>query len=90
MTEEQADVVLAANGIPPAKAPTPPKAPKERRALVGACWFGSLTAQAVIAVATPLLTAAVDGLGILIAGMTIWELWHPVEALADHFLAWWG
>jgi hypothetical protein len=47
-----------------------------------------LVGTALIAVVTPLLTAAVDGLGLLIAGMTVCELWHPVEALADAVLKW--
>jgi hypothetical protein len=41
----------------------------------------------VIAVAAPLLTAAVDRLCILIAAVTVYELWRPVEALADALLA---
>jgi hypothetical protein len=49
-----------------------------------------LFGEALIAVAAPLLTAAVDGLGILIAAMTVYELWRPTEALADAVLAWCG
>jgi len=36
-------------------------------------WFGKLTAEPIVAVATPLLTAADDGLGFLIAGMTVYD-----------------
>jgi hypothetical protein len=34
--------------------------------------------------------SAVDGLGLLIAAMTVYDLWQPVEALADALLAWCG
>jgi hypothetical protein len=91
MTPERADEVLAKNGVPPAK-------PEETwgQALVGLGAVASRTCRrgvelfgaALIAVAGPLLTAAVDGLGILIAGVTVWELWRPAVALADAFLAW--
>ena len=51
--------------------------------------FGQLVVEAVIAVVAPLLTAAVDGLGILIAAVTVWELWRPAVALADWLMSRW-
>ena len=97
LTPAEADRILAANGIPPAKPPSP--APEGWLAALKslASDTGKLSVRgvelfgtAVVAVATPLLTAAVDGLGLLIAAMTVWELWHPVEAMADRFVAWCG
>lgn len=99
MTPEQAEAVFAKNGVPPAK-PIEPDEPVEtwRQAAVG---LGAVTwrtarrgielfGAALIAVAAPLLTAAVDGLGILVAAITVYELWRPTEALADAMLVgWW-
>lgn len=97
MTVAQADAVLVANGIPPAPVEVTPKETwcSEIRGIgrdavkVGRDAIRLFT-QALVAVFGPLLTAAVDGLGILIAAMTIYELWHPTEAMADAFLAYWG
>jgi hypothetical protein len=93
MTPERADAVLAKNGVPPAK---PEETCGQAIAALGSvawrtCRRGvELFGEALIAVAAPLLTAAVDGLGILIAAMTVYELWRPTEALADAVLAWCG
>jgi hypothetical protein len=99
-TAEEADAVLAANGIPQTKAVPP--------AAVAPCpgvetWsdaflanfkmlrhFVELVGHAVIAVATPLLTAAVDGIGVLVVAVTVWEGWRPATALADAFIVWCG
>lgn len=90
MTAAQADAVLAKNGVPPAE--------EARGQATGLCKSAAcvgrkaleLFGEALIAVVAPLLTAAVDGLGILVAAVTVWELWKPTEALADRLLAWLG
>jgi hypothetical protein len=90
MTAAQADAVLAKNGVPPAK---PEETWGQAIAALGSvawrtCRRGfELFGEALIAVAAPLLTAAVDGLGLVVMGVTVWELWRPTEALADAFLA---
>lgn len=91
MTAAQADAVLAKNGVPPAK-------PEETWGqAIGAIWMAckrvsrkalELFGEAVIAVAAPLLTAAVDGLGVTIVVVTAYELFWPAVAMADAFLAW--
>lgn len=89
MTAEQADAVLAKNGVPPAEetwcqALTALGAVASRTCRRGCELFG----EALIAVASPLLTASVDGMCVVVFGVTVWELWRPTEALADAFLAW--
>jgi hypothetical protein len=102
-TSTDATPVQPAQENSPAKAAsaiadTPSKAPEETRGQATAGvwvsakkhgrWLGWLGGEAAVAVATPLLTAAVDGLGVLIAAMTVYELWKPTEALADWLLSW--
>lgn len=95
MTAEEADKALEAiNGIPPSPAPK-----KETwgdalrgigRDMVRWCrWFGWLAAEAVLQVFRTQLCWAMDGIGILVAAMTVYELWHPVQAIADQFIASW-
>lgn len=88
-TEAERDAVLARVA--------PPAAPQEtwRQAflydlrLTGRVLrrFVELVGEAVIAVAAPLLTAAVDGLAVIVFVLTIWELWAPAKAIADHLAA---
>jgi hypothetical protein len=86
MTDEPANAVFAKNGVPPAK---PEETWGQAIAALGAvawrtCRRGcELFGTALIAVAAPLLTAAVDGLGVLVFILTIYELWTPAKALAD-------
>jgi hypothetical protein len=87
MTPAQADAVLAKNGVPPAESWSQAAA-----ALWRCCWrlicrATELFGTATVAVACPLLTAAVDGLGLVVAGVTVWELWRPAVALADALVA---
>jgi hypothetical protein len=42
-----------------------------------------LIGTAIIAVAGPVLTAAVDGVCDVMFALTIWELWSPAKAVAD-------
>jgi hypothetical protein len=88
-----ADAVLSKNGVPP----SPPEETWGQAipALGAVAWRTArrgfeLFGEALIAVASPLLTAAVDGLGMLVAAITVYELWRPAEALADAFVAWCG
>jgi hypothetical protein len=100
MTEALANGVFAKNGVPPPAPmadPIPAKPPAAEswsdafRAVMKVPRQGlELIGEALIAVAAPLLTAAVDGLGILVVAVTVWEGWRPATALADAFMAWCG
>lgn len=46
-----------------------------------------LFGEALVAVAWPLLTAAVDGIAVLVFVLTIYELWTPAKAIADALAA---
>jgi hypothetical protein len=100
MTEDQANGVLAKNGVPP---PTPMSGQIPAKPPAAETWGDAFRAvmriprrgleligAALIAVAAPLLTAAVDGLGVLVVAVTVWEGWRPATALADAFMAWCG
>jgi hypothetical protein len=52
--------------------------------------FVELVATAFVSVASPILTAAVDAVCVVVFVLTIWELWTPAKTIAEAFLARYG
>ena len=46
-----------------------------------------MVGTAIVAVATPIMTAGVDGICVtVLVALAIWELWSPTKAIADQAL----
>lgn len=91
MTQEEADAHLTANVIPAAIPPSPAAPSKKEETWAEAfAWLGriclrgvELLGEAVIAAATPLLTAMVDGIAGVAFALTVWEFWRLAKPTAD-------